>query len=193
MKIKKKPAAKSGRMIILAPDSFKGSLNALAVAQAMERGIRRVTPQAALRLLPMADGGEGTLDAVLAARQGRRLETDVQGAGTNRVAAAFGLLDMPGDRLAVLEAAQVVGLTLQAARPQPVELRSSFGVGELFRHCLDKGMRRFMIGLGGTSTSDGGAGMLSALGVRLLDAGGRAIDPTPAGLADLATLDFSNL
>ena len=95
MKIKKPPAAKSGRIIILAPDSFKGSLNALAVAQAMERGIRRVMPQAALRLLPMADGGEGTLDAVLAARQGRRLEADVQGADANRVTAAFGVLDTP--------------------------------------------------------------------------------------------------
>ncbi len=193
MKLKKPPAGKSGRMIILAPDSFKGSLPALAVAQAMERGIRRVMPQAALRLLPMADGGEGTLDAVLAARQGRRLQAEVQGAGTNRVTAAFGLLDTPGDRLAVLEAAQVVGLTLQAAHAPPVELRSSLGVGELFRHCLDKGVRRFMIGLGGTSTNDGGAGVLRALGVRLLDNAGRAIAPTPAGLAELATVDFSSL
>ncbi len=193
MKINKQPDSKNERIIILAPDSFKGSLSALAVAQAMERGIRRVMPQARLRLLPMADGGEGTLDAVLAATPGQRLQAKVRGAGSGEVTAAFGLLDGPGGQTAVLEAAQVIGLPLMDTGTQPVARRSSTGLGELVRHCLDKGARRFMIGLGGTSTNDAGAGMLSALGVKLLDVKGHSIDPTPKGLAELTSVDFSGL
>ena len=177
--------------VILAPDSFKGSLSAPAAAEAMARGLRRVWSEIDVRLLPMADGGEGTLDAVLAASGGERRLVEVSGADRRPIEAAWGLLQRGGSAVAVLEAAQVVGLTLgpQAA----VADRTTLGLGELVRHCLDQGIRRFMIGVGGSSSNDGGCGVLAALGARLLDAGGREVAATPAGLADLARVDFSGL
>jgi glycerate 2-kinase len=177
--------------VILAPDSFKGSLSAPAAAQAMARGLRRVWPEVDARLLPMADGGEGTLDAVLAASGGERRLAEVSGADQRPIEAAWGLLQREGGGVAVLEAAQVVGLTLAAVAG--VEDRTTLGLGELVRHCLDQGIRRFMIGVGGSSTNDGGCGVLAALGARLLDAGGGEVAATPAGLADLARVDFSGL
>jgi len=177
--------------VILAPDSFKGSLSAPAAAQAMARGLRRVWSEIEVRLLPMADGGEGTLDAVLAASGGERRLVEVSGADRRPIEAAWGLLQREGSAVAVLEAAQVVGLTLASAAA--VADRTTLGLGELVRHCLDQGIRRFLIGVGGSSSNDGGCGVLAALGARLLDAGGREVAATPAGLADLARVDFSGL
>jgi len=177
--------------VVLAPDSFKGSLSAPAAAEAMARGLRRVWSEIDVRLLPMADGGEGTLDAVLAASGGERRLVEVSGADRRPIEAAWGLLQREGSAVAVLEAAQVVGLTLASAAA--VADRTTLGLGELVRHCLDQGIRRFMIGVGGSSSNDGGCGVLAALGARLLNAGGREVAATPAGLADLARVDFSGL
>ena len=179
------------RAIILAPDSFKGALSAPEVAEALAQGLRRVWPGAVLRLMPMADGGEGTLDAVLAATGGERRTLRVSGADHRPVDAAWGLLRRKGGMVAVLEAAQVVGLTLGPGAA--VEDRTTLGLGEVVRHCLDHGIRHFMIGVGGSSTNDGGSGVLAALGARLLDAAGRELAATPAGLASLARVDFSGL
>ena len=179
------------RAIVLAPDSFKGALSAPEAAVALARGLRRVWPEARLTQLPMADGGEGTLDALLAGTGGERHTARVSGADQRPVEAAFGVLQDEHGRIAVLEAAQVVGLPM--ASTAGVADRSTRGLGELLRQCLDAGMRRFMIGLGGSSTNDGGAGALAALGVRLLDAAGQELATTPSGLADLARLDFSGL
>lgn len=173
--------------VIIAPDSFKGTLSALQAARAIEVGVRRVFPQAAIQLFPMADGGEGTLDAVLFAMEGERRLAMVSGVTGHPLQAAYGVIH--GDT-AVIEAAQVVGLAL--AGETAVAARTTFGLGELIRHCLDGGLRRFLIGLGGSSTNDGGAGLLAALGVQLLDAQGKLIAPTPAGLADLARVDFTD-
>jgi glycerate kinase len=177
--------------LVVAPDSFKGSLSALDAARAMEAGVRRVVPDIRTRLFPMADGGEGTLDVVLYATRGERRNVWVAGAVGEPVEAAYGIVRDAGGDLAVIESAQVVGLTMAGA--SNVAHRSTRGVGELLRHCLDQGLRRFMIGLGGSSTNDGGAGVLAALGVRLLDDAGQAIAPTPAGLATLHRMDFSAL
>lgn len=177
-------------MIVIAPNSFKGSLTALEAAQAMEQGLRRVAPQADIRLVPMADGGEGTLDAILAAVPGRRATAVVRGAGGKPVTAAYGVLPLPEGDTAVLESAQVIGLSLADT---PVGTRSSCGLGELLRLCLDQGLRRFLLGLGGSSIIDGGAGLLQALGARLYDPQGAALDPTPDGLARLAAVDLSQL
>lgn len=177
--------------ILLAPGSFKGSLSAPEAAWAMARGIRRVRSEAEIVLLPMADGGEGTLDAVLAATGGERQEAVVSGADFRPLAAGYGIVEDEGRRTAVLEAARVVGLAL--AKTTPVGERSTVGLGELVRHCLDRGIRRFLIGLGGTGTNDGGAGLLVALGARLLDGQGCAVNPTPDGLERLAAVDFSTL
>ena len=176
--------------VVLAPDSFKGSLSAAAAAAALADGLRRVWPDADLRLCPMADGGEGTLDAVLS-RGGRRSTDRVSDVSGKPLTVAYGSVGEPAT--AVLEIAQVVGLTDPAVGTTDVEHRTSLGVGELIRHRLDAGVRRFMIGLGGSSTNDGGAGLLAALGLSLTDVRGQAIAPTPAGLAALATVDASGL
>jgi glycerate kinase len=179
-------------VIVLAPDSFKGSLDAPAVCAALEAGLRRVWPDAHLRRCPMADGGEGTLDAVLAASgsDGARAALTVRGAGGAPVEAGYGVL---GGNVAVLEVAQVVAITDPAAMRVTVGERDTRGVGELVRALFDRGLRRFMIGLGGSSTNDGGAGMLAALGMRLLDAAGQPVPPTPAGLARIAAVDAGGL
>lgn len=176
--------------VVIAPNSFKGSIAADAAATAIASGLRRVWPDAELRLRPMADGGEGTLDAVLS-RGGTRRAARVAGASGAPRDAAFGLIDEGAT--AVIEVAQVVGLTDTAATAQPVERRSTRGLGELMRLLLDAGVRRYLIGLGGSSTNDGGAGLLAALGLKLVDAQGRDVAPTPAGMAALAEVDASVL
>ncbi len=173
-------------IVVIAPDSFKGSVAAPSATSAIAEGVRRVWPDADLRPCPMADGGEGTLDAVLS-RGGQRLTSRVAGASGKPVEASYGIVGNSG--VAIIEAAQIVGLTDGDGISIDVEQRSSFGIGELVRKLLDDGVREFMVGLGGTSTNDGGAGMLAALGVQLLDASGHRVEATPAGLAHLAATD----
>ena len=181
--------------IVLASDSFKGSLSAPDVCAALARGLARVSPGIVVVARPMADGGEGTLDAVLTAvgDAGRRDRASVHGAGGSAIDADYGLLKVPVGPTAVLEAAQVVGITDPNGMSAPVGTRTTRGMGELLRVLLDQGVRRFMIGVGGSSTNDGGAGMLMALGLSLLDANGREIAPGPEGLAALARADASAL
>jgi len=181
--------------VVVAPDSFKGSLSAPDAAAAIAAGVARGWPGATTRVRPMADGGEGTLDAVLRATgsSATRGAIDVEGAGGATVSAGYGIVDRAGVPTAVLEAAQVVAITDPAGMAVPVSARSSFGLGRQVRALLDRGVRHFMIGLGGSSTNDGGAGLLAALGVALLDAHGRNLTPTPDGLASLASADASGL
>jgi len=177
-------------VVVIAPDSFKGSITASVASDAIAEGLRRVWPGADLRLCPMADGGEGTLDAVLS-RGGQRFSARVAGAAGEAVEAGYGIAGE--GKIAIIEAAQIVGLTDSDGTAVDVEQRSSHGIGELIETLLSGGMREFMVGLGGTSTNDGGAGMLAALGVQLLDAGGRTVEATPAGLAKLARVDTGGL
>ena len=181
--------------IVVAPDSFKGSLAAPEVCAALARGVLRASPDAQVVACPMADGGEGTLDAVLAAvgGAGKRHHLSVCGAAGSAIDAAYGILGAPEGATAVLEAAQVVGITDAEGMRAPVGLRTTRGIGELVRALLDQGVRRFMVGLGGSSTNDGGAGMLEALGLSLRDATGCEIAPGPEGLATLARVDASAL
>jgi glycerate kinase len=179
-------------IVVLAPDSFKGSLDAAAVCAAIARGLRRAWPAAQIRACPMADGGEGTLDAVLSQGGSRRARI-VAGAGGAPATAAFGVLDTDDGPTAVIEIAQVVGITDPAGMTTPVADRSTTGVGELIRALLNDGVRCFMIGLGGSSTNDAGAGMLAALGVSFAAGDGRAVAPTPSGLAALARVDAAGL
>jgi glycerate kinase len=176
-------------VVVIAPNSFKGSVSATAAAAAIAAGVRRVWPQAELRLCPMADGGEGTLDAVLSAG-GERRTARVIGAAGAPVDAAYGLI---ANETAIIESAQVVGLTDASATVRPVEARSTRGLGELIRVLLDARVRRFVVGLGGSSTNDGGAGLLAALGLALFDANGQIVEPTPAGLEALSRVDASAL
>lgn len=177
--------------ILIAPDSFKESLSALQVAQAIEAGLREVFPAARYRLLPMADGGEGTVQALVDATGGQLREVMVTGATGRRIAAHYGLA--ADQQLAVIEMAAASGL--EAVPPAERDPRSatSHGTGELIADALDAGARRFVIGLGGSATNDGGAGMLQALGVRLLDADGLELPRGGAALARLHRIDASGL
>jgi glycerate kinase len=178
--------------VVVAPDSFKGSLDAPAVCAAIAVGLGRVWPGVEVRARPMADGGEGTLDAVLT-RGGERRTRTITGAAGKPHPAAFGIVAAPEGSTAIIEAAQIVGITDPDGMAAGVTERSTRGVGEMIVALLDAGIRRFMIGLGGSSTNDGGAGMLAALGLRLIDRDGRAVAPTPTGLARLASADAGAL
>ncbi len=175
--------------VVIAPDSFKGSLSAQAVAEAIAEGVRRALPQASVRLCPMADGGEGTLDAMLS-RGGERRFLRVRGAAQAEREAAVGLLP---DGSAVIETAEIVGITDPVAMATDVESRSTLGMGEAIRMLLDGGARRFFVALGGSSTNDGGAGLLVGLGLKLFDADGNELEPTPVALGRLARIDASGL
>ena len=176
--------------VVIAPDSFKESLSAPEVAAAIARGWVTVFPEAQLCLRPMADGGEGTVDALLAASGGQRRELTVRGPLGAPVKAHWGWLD--GDT-AVIEMAAASGLHWVPREQRDATVTSSYGTGELIRAALDAGARRIILGLGGSATNDGGAGLLQALGVRLLDAHGQELAPGGAALAGLARLDLSGL
>ncbi len=181
--------------IVIASDSFKGSLAAPEVCAAIGRGLTRAMRDPDLRMRPMADGGEGTLDAVLAAvgDAGGRHSTPVRGAGGATVVADYGLVTRAKGRTAIIEIAQAVGITDSVAMTTAVGDRSTLGVGELLRKLLDAGVRNFMVGLGGSSTNDGGAGLLCALGLALRDDAGRTLPPTPNALSALARIDATSI
>ncbi|TFD26153.1 glycerate kinase [Cryobacterium cryoconiti] len=173
---------------VLAPDSFKESMSAAEAAAALERGIRAVFPTAECVRVPMADGGEGTVEALVTASGGEIVEVEVQDALGRPVRAAYGYV--ADDRLAIIEIAAAAGIHLVAAAERDVRTASTFGVGELITDALDRGAIRFVVGLGGSVTNDGGAGMLHALGARLLDADGRDLAGGGAALAGLRTIDL---
>lgn len=173
--------------IIIAPDSFKGSVSALAAAQAMKRGALSVFPEAEVIAMPIADGGEGTVDALVAATNGRTIRTEVKGPLEEIVTAHWGIL---GDgETAVIEMAAASGLPLVPIGKRDPRITTTFGTGQLLKAALDKGIRKIIIGIGGSATNDGGAGMARALGVRFLDAVGKELPNGGAALADLASID----
>ncbi|QLF93804.1 glycerate kinase [Pseudomonas sp. ABC1] len=176
--------------IVIAPDSFKESLSAPDVAAAIARGWQQVYPEAECLLRPMADGGEGTVDAVLAAVGGERRECQVHGPLGDTVTAHWGWLD---NGTAVIEMAAASGLHLVPRAQRDVRRASSQGTGELIMQALDAGARRIILGLGGSATNDAGTGLLKALGIRFLDKQGHELPPGGAALAQLDQLDLSGL
>ncbi|ONS65182.1 glycerate kinase family protein [Burkholderia cenocepacia] len=178
-------ASRSTPVIVVAPDSFKGSLSALEAAQAMARGIRRAIPCAVVLTRPMADGGEGTLDAMMG-RASERVSLTVRGASGRPQSIEVGLTNA---HTAIVESACILGLTDILGVSVSVEERSSHGVGEVVRHLLDRGARRFLVALGGTSTNDAGAGFLAALGIRFLDANDHEVTPLPRDFDKIVRVD----
>lgn len=177
--------------IVIAPDSYKESLSALEVATAIEQGFREVFPSAQYVKLPVADGGEGTVEAMVAATCGRIVHVPVTGPLGERVDGFYGL---SGDeQSAFIEMAAASGLELVAPSQRNPLKTTSWGTGELIRHALDVGVKHIIIGIGGSATNDGGAGMVQALGARLLDAEGRPIGPGGSELERLAQIDRSSL
>ncbi|MEU1400855.1 glycerate kinase [Streptomyces sp. NPDC005728] len=176
------------RRVLIAADKFKGSLTAVQVAERVTAGLRRVVPGVEVEALPVADGGDGTVDAAVAAGFERR-EIRVAGPLGQEVTAAFALR---GDT-AVVEMAEASGLQRLPAGVFAPLTSSTYGSGELLRAALDAGARTIVFGVGGSATTDGGAGMLTALGARFLDADGEPVPPGGGGLAELARADLSGL
>lgn len=177
--------------IVIAPDSWKESLSALEVANAIELGFREIWPDADYVKLPVADGGEGTVEAMVAATAGRIVEVDVTGPLGEPVTAFYGL---SGDaRSAFIEMAAASGLEQVPSHLRNPLKTTSWGTGELIRHALDAGVEHIIIGLGGSATNDGGAGMVQALGGKLLDAQGNNIALGGAALETLVQIDVSQL
>jgi len=176
-------------VVVIAPDSFKGSLSAEEVAAAIGAGIHAALPDAQVRLCPIADGGEGTLDALMHAG-GERLTVPCRNAAAQAASAPVGILK---DGTAVVESAAIVGITDDAGMAVAVQQRTTLGVGDAIRQLLDHGARRFLVALGGSSTNDGGAGLLAALGVEFFDAAGEIVPPVPAQLQRVARVDASGL
>lgn len=177
--------------VVIAPDSFKGSLSAWEVAQAVERGVKRAVPNCETVLVPLSDGGEGLVEALVEATEGTYHELQVKGPLGEPVWAKLGVL---GDgETAVIEMAQASGLTLIPEETRNPLLTTTYGTGELIRLALDLGCINLIIGLGGSATNDGGAGMAQALGVQLLDDVGEEVGLGGAELARLASIDISGL
>ena len=177
--------------IVVAPDSFKGSVSALEAACAIEQGLRRVFPDAVIEKIPMADGGEGTVQSLVDATGGHIQTRRVIAPLENEVDAKFGIL--AGGETAVIEMASASGLTLVPADKRNPLRTTTYGTGQLIYAALEAGCRRLIIGIGGSATNDGGAGMAEALGVRLLDADGKQIPRGGAGLGRLASIDITEL
>lgn len=176
---------------MIAPDKFKGSLSAADAACAIERGVRAVWPEREIVRLPMADGGEGTVDAFLASGW-ERIACRVRGPHGEPIAAAFAFSREPEPR-AVVEMAAASGLALLTHDRYDPARTTTFGTGELVREALGRGARTVIVGLGGSATCDGGAGFLAALGVRFFDDEGRALEPGGAALERLARIDVREL
>lgn len=195
--------------IVIAPDSFKESLSAEGVAKAIGRGFSEIYPTADVVLLPVADGGEGTTDALLAATAGQRISQKVTGPLGTSVDAFWGLLGQvahsqstqdhrqtnaaSNSKTAVIEMAAASGLDLITPAQRDPLTTTTRGTGELILAALDRGVEHIIVGLGGSATNDAGAGMLQALGVALLDESGNDIPPGGGGLSKLHTVDVTKL
>jgi glycerate kinase len=177
--------------IVIAPDSFKENLTSLQVAEAIERGIKRVLPKARCVKVPMADGGEGTVQSLVDATGGKILRKKVTGPMGMPVSARYGLL---GDgKTAVIEMAEASGLPLVPKQERDPMRATTYGTGELIKDALSKGASKLIIGIGGSATVDGGCGMAQALGIRFLDANGETIGDRGSGgmLEAIAAIDMS--
>ncbi|MEH7308286.1 glycerate kinase [Neobacillus drentensis] len=175
--------------IVIAPDSFKGSLSAVEAARAIEKGIQNAFPDANTVCLPVADGGEGTLDTLVAATYGQKIPVTVTGPLGQKVEAEYGIL---GDgKTCVIEMAKASGIPLISREELNPLKATTFGTGELIKKALDDGFTSFILALGGSATNDGGAGMLQALGLSLLDEQGNQISTGGAELAKIRSIDLS--
>lgn len=177
--------------IVIAPDSFKESLTSMEVAIELEKGLRRVWPDAVCIKIPMADGGEGTVQSLVDATGGDIVSCEAQAPLGNIITASYGLLG--GGKIAVIEMAEASGLPLVPRDRRNPLLASSFGTGQVIADALQRGVEEIIIGLGGSATNDGGAGMAQALGVRFYTAGGALISEPlgGGGLASIARIDLA--
>ena len=177
--------------IVIAPDSFKESLSASEVADAIEAGFVDVFPDAEIFKLPVADGGEGSTDALISATQGRYFSTSVMGPMGEAIDASWGMLG--NSQTAVVEVAKACGLSLVPLENRNPMIATSYGLGELILAAVDNGANHIIVGLGGSACNDGGAGMLQALGFRLLDFSGNQLNRGVGSLSSLSSIDSSEI
>ncbi len=173
--------------IVIAPDSFKGNLSALDVAKAIQKGIKNYLPNAETVLVPVADGGEGTIESFVAATGGKTVEVPVIGPLGTTVTAQYGLI---GDgKTSVIEMASASGLCLVPSDQRNPMITTTYGTGQLIKEALDNGCRQFILAIGGSATNDGGIGMLQALGMQLLDLEGKPVGFGGGELGRIVTID----
>jgi glycerate kinase len=173
--------------IVIAPDSFKESLSSLEAAQAIARGLQEALSDCDAMIVPIADGGEGTVDSVLSARKGESVQVDVQGPLGETVAARYGLIEQGST--AIIEMASASGLALIPPEHRNPLKTSTYGTGELILHACRRGARRILLGIGGSATVDGGAGCLRALGLVLYDSQGNPLPGTGGCLDSIDRID----
>ncbi|MGL4475202.1 MAG: glycerate kinase [Shewanella sp.] len=180
--------------IVIAPDSYKESLTAMEVAQAIENGFKKVMPDAQYIKLPMADGGEGTVQSLIDATGGELFNCKVTGPLGTPVDAFFGITgEQGGKQTAIIEMAAASGLHLVPSAQRNPLITTTFGTGELIKAALDKGVSHIIIGIGGSATNDGGIGMAQALGISLTDAAGTELGFGGGELAKLASINIAKL
>ncbi len=179
--------------ILVAPDKFRGTLTARQAAEAIAAGWRRTRPRDRLDLAPMADGGEGTAEALVDALGGELVQTSAHGPLNDPVEASFGVAETAEGRLAIVEMAAASGLALLAPSRRDPRITTTRGTGDLIAASLDRSPDHLVVALGGSATNDGGAGMAQALGVRLLDGSGRDIGPGGVALLELERIDMTAL
>ena len=175
------------KKIIIAPDSFKGSLTSVEVANAIELGIKRVASDYKIVKLPIADGGDGTMNTLVSALGGKKIKIKVHDPLMRQIEAEYGLVKK--GETAVIEMATASGLTLLSKEEQNPSITTTFGTGEIIEDALKRGCRKFLIGIGGSASNDAGIGMLKALGFRFLDINGEECDATGNGLQSIYSID----
>lgn len=176
--------------IVIAPDSYKGSASALEVSDAIEKGIRKVYKKARITKLPVADGGEGTVEALVTSKNGRYEKVQVLGPLGNIISSRYGVLD---DKTAVIGMSEASGLTLVSKEKLNPLVTTTYGTGQLIKEAMEKGARKIYVGLGGSATNDGGVGMAQALGVSFKDELGKEIGYGGLELGRICEIDFTDI
>lgn len=176
--------------IVISPDSFKGTLTALQAAESIERGIKHINNDIETLIIPVADGGEGTLETLVLATNGRKVDVPVLDPLGREIIASYGVLG--NGTTCVIEMAAASGITLLHNNEKDPHIASTFGTGQLLKHALQQGFKDFIVCIGGSATNDAGVGMLRALGLQLFDKDGQHVQKSIDGLYQIEKLDFSN-
>ena len=176
--------------IVIAPDSFKGSIEAKKVSKCIQNGVKKVFPSASCITIPLADGGEGTLDAILQSKQGETLKCYIHNPLGKTILSRFGIFQKTK---CIIEVADAIGINLIPNNHKTILQANSYGVGELIKVALDNNCNEIYISLGGSATNDAGIGLLSALGIRFLDSKNECIEPIPSNIKKIENIDISGL
>lgn len=177
--------------VVVAIDSFKGSMSSLEAGEAISKGIRNAHKDAEVEIRPLADGGEGTVEALSIGMGGRLINVDVTGPVGRKVNAVYGIVD--SSKTAIIEMSQAAGITLVSGNEKNPLYTTTFGVGELIKDAINKGCRHFVVGIGGSATNDCGIGMLQALGYEFLDKDGKQVGFGASGVRDIVSIRDENV